>query len=328
VNLSNRNFLPTRALAALALALLIAAAARAQDGPVRILVGFAPSSTSDVVARMVVDRMKISLGTPVIVENRPGANGFIAAEALKKARADGKTLMIAPIAVTVFAPFTHANLRYDPVKDFAPVSLAANFQFALAVGPAAPAKTLPEHIAWLRANPAKAAYGLPLVGGPGHFLGVMVARETGVNLAFVPYKGGGPLVTDLIGGQVPAAIALVSEMVRQHQAGKLAMLAVFGPKRSPVAPDVPTFQELGFTAIDGGMGWHAFHTTAGTPRPAIDRLSAAIAAAIRAPEVSERLVALGLEPVGSTPDELARRISEDIAKWGPAVKASGFRADE
>lgn len=325
--LSVRKFPPASMLVVLASTLLVAAA-HAQDGPIRVLVGYAPGSTSDAIARLLADRMKMSLGNPVIVDNRAGANGFIAAEALKNARPDGKTLMIAPIAVTVFAPFTHANLRYDPVKDFAPVSLAANFQFALAVGPSSPVKTLPEHIAWLRANPAQAAYGLPLAGGPGHFLGVMVARETGVNLTFVPYKGGGPLVTDLIGGQVPAAIALVSDMLKQHQAGKLRILAVFGPKRSPVAPDVPTFQELGFAAIEGGLGWHAFHTTAGTPRPTIDRLSTAIAAAVKAPEVSERLVALGVEPVGSTPDELARRIAEDIAKWGPAVKASGFRADE
>jgi tripartite-type tricarboxylate transporter receptor subunit TctC len=311
-----------------AIALAIAASASAQDGPVRILVGFAPGSTSDGIARLLVDRLRTSLGTPVIVENRPGANGFIAAEALKNARPDGKTLMIAPIAVTVFAPFTHANLRYDPVKDFAPVSLAARFQFALAVGPATEVKTLPEHVAWLRAHPTKAAYGLPLAGGPGHFLGVMVARETGVNLAFVPYKGSAPLVTDLIGGQVPAAIALVSDFIKQHQSGKVLMLAVFGPQRSPAAPDVPTFQELGFAAMEGGLGWHAFHTTAGTPRPAIDRLSAAIASAIREPEVNERLRALGLDPVGSTPDELARQVADDIAKWGPAIKASGFRADQ
>jgi tripartite-type tricarboxylate transporter receptor subunit TctC len=321
-----RTFLPASALAVLAFATAVPASA--QDGPVRVLVGFAPGSTSDAVARLLADRMKTSLGTPVVVENRPGANGFIAAEALKNARPDGRTVMIAPIAVTVFAPFTHANLRFDPIKDFAPVSLAANFQFALAVGPAAPAKTLPEHVAWIRANPAKASYGLPLAGGPGHFLGIMVARETGVNLTFVTYKGGGPLVTDLIGGQVPAGIALVSDMLKQHQAKRLTILAVFGPERSSAAPEVPTFRELGYGAIGGGLGWHAFHVTAGTPRPTIDRLSAAIAGAIKAPEVSERFIALGLEPVGSTPDELARRIAEDIASWGPAIKASGFRAEE
>jgi tripartite-type tricarboxylate transporter receptor subunit TctC len=324
VALSFRTF---RAAGLALLALVVAAAASAQERPVRILVGVAPGGGTDVVARLIVERLKTSLGTPVIVENRAGANGFIAAEALKNAAPDGRTLMISAIALTVFAPLTHAKLRFDPVRDFAPVSLAANFQFALAVGPASSAKTLPDHFAWLRANPAKAAYGLPIAGGPGHFLGVMVARATGVDLAFVSYKGSGPLVTDLIGGQVPAAIAPVNDLIKHHQAGKVHMLASFGPRRSPVAPGVPTFTELGFPAMDG-VGWFAFHAPAGTPRPTIDRLSAAIAAAIKAPEVSEQLLALGLEPVGSTPDELATRTAQDIARWAPAIKASGFRGDE
>jgi tripartite-type tricarboxylate transporter receptor subunit TctC len=317
---------PLRALFAV-LGLAIAAAASAQDGPVRILVGFAPGGTSDVIARLIVDRMRTSLGTPVVVENKPGANGMLAAEALKNAAPDGKTLMISPISVTVFAPLTHTKLRYGPIKDFAPVSLAANFQLALAVGPGSPAKTLHEYIAWVRTNPAKATYGTPTAGGPPHFFGVMLARATGVDLAFVPYKGGAPLVTDLVGGQVPAGITVLSEMIKQHQSGKLRILASSGSQRSPAAPNVPTFKELGFAAMEG-MGWQAFHTTAGTPRPVIDRLSTAIASAIKAPEVNERLLALGLEPVGSTPDELASRVAEDTARWAPIVKASGFRADE
>lgn len=320
-----RMFRVASALAVLGLAM--ATSASAQDRPVRILVGFGPGSTSDMIARLIADRVKTSLGTSVIVENRPGANGFIAAEAVKNAAPDGNTLMIAPIAVTVFAPLTHANLRYDPVKDFAPVSLAANFQFALAVGAGSSVKTLPEHITWLRQNPAKAAYGIPLSGGPGHFLGVMVARATDVDLAFVPYKGGGPLASDLIGGQLPAGIGTLSDFIKQHEARKLRVLATAGPQRSPAAPDVPTFKELGFAAIEV-TGWHAFYTTAGTPRPTIDRLSAAIASAIKSPEVSERLLALGLEPVGSTPEELARQMADDTARWAPAVKASGFRVDE
>lgn len=209
----------------------IAASASAQVGPVRILVGFAPGSESDVIARLMMDRMKTSLGSPLIVENRPGANGFIAAELLKNAAPDGKTLMISPIAVTVFAPLTHTNLRYDPSKDFAPVSLAANFQMALAVGPGSPAKTLHEYIAWVRANPAKATYGVALVGGPAHFFGVMLARATGVDLAFVPYKGGAPLVTDLVGGQVPAGISVLSGLIKHHESGKVRMLASSGPER-------------------------------------------------------------------------------------------------
>lgn len=309
------------------LGFVLAAAACAQDGPVRILVGFAPGGTSDVIARLVVDRVSASLGTPVIVDNRPGANGFIAAEALKSAAPDGKTLMIAPIAVTVFAPLTQRNLRYDPVKDFAPVSLAAHFQFALAVASASPAKTLSEHIAWLRTAAAKAVYGVPLAGGPGHFLAVMVARATGVELAVVPYNGSAPLVADLIGGHVPAAIAPVNDLAKHHQSAKVIMLASFGSARSLAAPDVPTFKELGFADLDVA-GWQAFYAPTATPRPMIERLSAAIASAIRAGDVSERLLALGLEPVGSTPEELERRMAEDTAKWTPAVRASGFRAGE
>jgi tripartite-type tricarboxylate transporter receptor subunit TctC len=309
------------------LGLAIAAFASAQNGPVRILVGFSPGGESDVIARHIVDRMRTSLGTPVVVENRPGANGFIAAEALKNAAPDGKTLMISPIAVTVFAPLTHTKLRYDPIKDFAPVSLAANFQMALAVGPGSPAKTLHEYIAWVRANPAKATYGTPLAGGPAHFFGVMLARATGMDLALVPYKGGAPLVNDLIGGQVPAGITVLSGLIKHHESGRVRILGSFGPQRSPVAPDVPTFKELGFAGMDS-TGWQAFHTTAGTPRPIIDRLSTAIASAIKAPEVNERLLAIGLEPVGSTPDELASRVAKDTAMWATVVKASGFRADE
>jgi len=187
-----------------------AASACAQDGPVRILVGFPPGGESDIIARLIIDRMRTSLGAPVIVENKPGAGGMLAAEALKNAVPDGRTLMISPIAVTVFAPLTHTKLRYDPIKDFAPVSLAADFHMALAVGPGSPAKTLHEYIAWVRANPAKATYGVPLAGGPTHFFGVMLARATGVDLAVVPYKGSAPFVNDLIGGQVPAGITYSS----------------------------------------------------------------------------------------------------------------------
>jgi tripartite-type tricarboxylate transporter receptor subunit TctC len=319
------NALPRILFAALGFA--IASSASAQEGPVRILVGFAPGGAADVIARLVVDRLRTSLGAPVIVENKPGASGMLAAEALKNAAPNGRTLMISPITVTVFAPLTHTKLRYDPIKDFAPVSLAATFQIALAVGPGTPAKTLHEYIAWVRANPAKATYGTPVVGGPPHFFGVMLARATGLDLAFVPYKGGAPFVNDLVGGQVPAGITVLSELIKHHESGRVRMLASSGALRSPVAPDVPTFKELGFAAMVG-TGWQAFHTTARTPRPIIDRLSTAIASAINAPDVKERLLAIGLEPVGSTPDELASRMAEDTARWAPAVKASGFRADE
>jgi tripartite-type tricarboxylate transporter receptor subunit TctC len=294
---------------------------------VRILVGFPPGGESDVVARLLADRMGAALGAPVIVENRPGAGGLLAAEALKQAAPDGHTLMMAPIAVTVFAPLTHARLRFDPQRDFAPVSLVANFQMALAVGPASPATTLQEHLAWARTAPTRATYGVPIAGGPTHFFGVMLARTSGVPLVAVPYQGAAPLTNDLLGGQVPAAVTALSQVMRHHRSGALRVLATTGAKRSPLAPDVPTFAEQGFGALEGS-GWQALHTVAGTPRSAVERLAAAVAQALRAPEVVERLQALGLEPVGSTPDELAKRVADDTARWAPVVKASGFRADE
>ena len=319
--------IPTLRKLLAALGLLLAIAADAQEARLRILVGFPPGGTSDTIARLVADRMRDSLGVLVIVENKPGVNGIVAAQALKNAAPDGRTVMISPIGVTVFSPLTQRNLGYDPVKDFAPVSLAANQQLALAVGPGSPAKSVQEYIAWVRADPSRGAYGTPTTGGQPQFFGVMLARATGIDLVCVPYKGGGPLVTDLIGGQVPAGITVVSELIKHHESRKVRMLATSGAERSPVAPDVPTFKELGFGNIEGN-GWQAFHTTAGTPRPVIERLSTAISRAINAPEIKERLLALGLEPVGSTPDELARRMAEDTAKWAPLVKASGFRADD
>ena len=312
----------------LLLVFAVATPAYAQDGgPIRVLVGFAPGGASDVIARLIQDKMKDALGAPVIVENRPGGNGTIAAEALKNAAPNGKTLMIAPIAVFVFAPLTQSNLRYDPFKDFAPVSLAVNFPFVLTVGPGTPAKTLEEYIAWAKANRAKATYGVPLAGGPGHFFGVMLAQATGVDLAAVPYKGGAPLAIDLMGGQIPAGINVLSDVIDQHQSGKVRILAISGAKRSPVAPDIPTFRERGFAAMQVG-GWQGFVTPAKTPRQVIDRIAGTIAAAIKSPDIYDRLLALGLEPVGSTADELARRMAEDAAHWAPAVKASGFRADQ
>lgn len=300
-------------------------AAGAQE-PVRILVGFPPGGGSDLIARLVAERIKGPLGAPVVVDNRPGGTGVRAAEALKAAAPDGRTLMVSPIAVTVFAPLTHAGLRYEPTRDFAPVSLAASYDLALAVGPGSPARTLAEYIDWVRGS-GSGAYGLPTAGGPPHFFGVMLARATGVSLTPVFYKGGPPLITDLIGGQVPAAITSLADFTKQHEAGRLRVLATSGTVRSRIAPDIPTFREAGFPRIEGS-GWQAFHTVAGTPPAAVGRMAGLVAAAIRSAEVADKLLAAGLEPVGSTPEELARRMAEDSARWAPIVKASGFRVDQ
>ena len=308
------------------LGLAFALSAGAQEAPIRIVVGFPPGGSSDLIARLVAERLRVSLATAVVVENRPSVNGILAVEAVKNATPDGRTLMVAPIVVTVFAPLTVAGLRYDPKRDLAPVSLAASYEFSLAVGPGTPAKTLSEYIAWARSSRANATYGVPTAGGPAQFFGTLFGQATGLDLVPVPYKGGPPMTNDLMGGQIPAGVTALSDWVKQHEAGRIRILAMSGARRSPIAPDIPTFKELGFEAIEGS-GWQAFHTTAGTPKATIDRLSAAIGAALRVPEVRERLLAIGLEPVGSTADELARRIEDDTAKWAPLVKASGIRAE-
>jgi tripartite-type tricarboxylate transporter receptor subunit TctC len=316
-----------RGVSFLLIALAFVPFARADERPVRVLVGFPPGGEADIVARFITEPMRASLGAPVIVENKPGAAGLLAAEALKNAAPDGKTVMMSPIGVTVFAPFTYKNLRYVPAKDFAPVSLVAEFQMALVVGPRTPAKNLREYLDWARENPAKAIYGVPFPGGPTHFFGVMLSRATATELIAVPYKGSAPLINELVGSQVPAGIAGVSQVAKYHEAGKLRILATSGAKRSPVSQDVPTFTELGFTEIEG-TAWQGVHTAAGTPKATIERLSSAIASAINAPEVRDRLLALGFEPVGSTPEEFARKLAQDAAKWGPIIKASGFHADQ
>ncbi len=299
----------------------------AQEVPIRILVGFPAGGESDLIARLLAEGLRTRLGVPVIVDNRPGGSGTVAAEALKTAVSDGNTLMVSPMAVTVFAPLTHARLRYDPVKDFAPVSLVANFQMALAVGPGSAARSLREYLELAKNSPSQATYGVPLAGGPTHFLGTMLARVSGVDLAVVPYKGSAPLVNDLLAGHVPAAITVVSQVIKHHEAGKLRLLATSGAARSPLSPDVPTFRELGFTSMVG-VGWQAVHTTAGAPREKVERLATAIADIVRSPQGAVQLQAMGLEPAGSSPDELARRIAEDAQLWAPAIRASGFRADQ
>ena len=309
-----------------AIVLAVAPGAHAHDAPIRILVGFAAGGESDIVARLLAEGLRNGLGVPVVVENRPGGSGTVAAEALKNAAPDGNTLMVSPMAVTVFAPLTHERLRYDPVRDLAPVSLVAHFEMALAVGPGSSARTLRDYLELARANPSHAMYGVPLAGGPTHFLGAMLARSTGVDLTAVPYKGSAPFVNDLIGGQIPAGITVVSQLIKHHEAGKVRLLATSGPTRSLLAPEVPTFRELGYASMVG-VGWQAVHTTAGTPRAKIDRLSGLIRDTVRSTRGSAQLAASGLEPVGSTPDELRARIDEDTRLWAPAIRASGFRAE-
>ena len=323
--------LSTRFAASLAVALLagFSASTVAQtmlDKPVRIIVGFAPGGTADLIARVVADKLKDNIGQAVIVENRPGAVGRIAAEAVKNAAPDGTIIMVMPIGPMAVVPHTYKSISYDAIRDFTPIGLGATFQFAIAAGPASGAKTWQEFVAWARANPGKVSYATSGAGSLPHFFGVLLSREIGVDMLHVGYKGSGAYVNDLLGGQVPAAVDAIADLTELHRAGKVRILASSGAMRSTALPEVPTFNELGVKGVEA-VGWFGFFAPAKTPRPVIDALNDGINKALRSPDVVEKLSKLGMDPATSTPDEFARILAADYAKWGPVVKASGFTAD-
>ena len=321
----------TTAILGLALAALLASPAPAcaqapADKQVRILVGFAPGGSADIAARLLAERMKEELKQPVGVENRPGAGGRIVAEALKNAPADGSVLMLAPIVVTVLAPMVFSKLPYDPATDFAPVAHVANFQFALSVNASHPAKNMKELIAWYKANPAKASFGSPAPGSLPHFFGVMIGRNTGLDLIHAPYNGGGPLMNALMGDQITAGIDTLVDQIELARSGRIRLLATSGASRSPLQPEVPTFLESGLAGVEG-TSWFAVYAPAKTPDATVRQLNAAINRSLANPELRERFAKLGLEPTGGTPADLTARAAQDTARWAPVVKASGFRAD-
>jgi tripartite-type tricarboxylate transporter receptor subunit TctC len=319
------------AICALVAAVVVGAAAPASaqdrmDKPVHILVGFAAGGTADLIARVVADKLKDTIGQPVIVENRPGASGRIAADAVKAAPPDGATIMVMPIGPMAVVPHTLKSISYDTLKDFTPIGLGATFQFALAVGPASGTKTWAEYVGWVKANPAKASYATSAAGSLPHFIGVLLSREIGIDMVHVAYKGSAAYVNDLIGGQVPAAIDAIADLTELHRAGRIRILASSGATRSSALPDVPTFAELGLGNVVA-TGWFGFFAPANTPKSVVDTLNRGINKALAAPDIVERLSKIGMDPATSTPEEFARIVASDYAKWGPIVKASGFTAD-
>lgn len=316
-----------RALASLLIFFAAAAGAQVQfDRPVKILVGFPAGGTADLIARVVADKLKDSLGVPVIVENRPGAIGRIAAEAVKTAAPDGTTIMAMPIGPMAVVPHSTKNLNYDPLKDFTAIAVGATFQFAIAAGPASGAKSWREFAAWVKANPDKAAYATSGAGSLPHFFGLLLSTELGVPMLHVAYKGSAAYINDLVGGQVPAAIDTVADLSELHRAGKIRILATSGSVRSTAVPDVPTFKELGLVGVEA-TGWFGFFGPANMPRPIVETLNRGINKALTSPDVVEKLSKIGMDPTTSTADEFERRVGLDYTKWGAVVKASGFTSD-
>jgi tripartite-type tricarboxylate transporter receptor subunit TctC len=303
------------------------AALRAQDKPpIRILVGFPPGGSADIVARLLADKMRVSLGQTVLVDNKPGAAGRVALGEVKRAAPDGQTLVLAPSGALVILPWLFPKtLGYDPAKDFTPVARTSTFDFAITAGPAAPAGDLKAILAWMKANPAKANYATSGAGTVPHFTGVLLSQASGIAMTHVAYKGGAPAMNDLMGGQVPLMIDTASETIEQHRAGKLRIVAVTGEARSKALPDVPTLKEHGIA-----LTADAFFGLYGPPGLAGDantRISRAVADALKQPDVAERIFTLGLVPAYGSGDELAATQATHYKRWEGPIKASGFTAE-
>ena len=323
----NRRQLTTLAtLVATSLACFGGVAQAQSDKTIRLLVGFPPGGSIDIVARLLADKMKDELKANVIVENRAGAGGRIAAELLKSAPADGSTFMITPVVVPVLAPLVFSKLNYNAATDFAPVGHVCNFGFAVTVPTALPVKNIAELITWLKANPQKANFGSPAAGSLPHFFGEMLSRDAKADLVHVPFAGGAALLGALVGNQVSAGVDVVLETLEAHKTGKVRVIGTSGDKRSSVLPDVPTLKEQGHPNMVA-QGWFALYAPAKASQLAIDAVNRALNKALTHPEVLDRFAKLGLDAGGGSPADLAALERSSTARWAPVVKATGFRAD-
>ena len=311
---------------AAATAAIPAALAQQRLPPLRILVGFGAGGSTDVMARSMAVPLAAALDRPVVVVNRPGAGGRVAAVELKEAPADGSVIMFAPMVVPVLAPLVDRKPQYDPVHDFAPVSRIATFRFALAVSAEHPAHNVDELVAWTRADPSRAFFATLATGGLSHLMGLQFARTIGVPMTHVAYPGVGPLVVDVKSQRVPMTFDALSNYIEFHRAGSLRILAVSGAERAPQLPGVPTFAEQGLAVVDTSS-WFGVFAPAKTPRTLVDPLSAALARALQDATVRETFSRLGIDPAGTTPDELAATMVRETARWTPVIKAAGLSAE-
>ena len=294
---------------------------------VRIIVGFPAGGGTDVLARLLSDKLKEGYAASSIVENRTGAATRIAIEYVKNAEADGSVMLFTPDFLMTVYPFSFRSLNYDPVRDFTAVAPAAKSALAFSVGPAALAdiKTLSDFVNWAKANPDKATYATTAAGGTPHFTGLMLSQDSKVPMTPVHYKGGAPALQDLIGGHVSSSINPVGETLPFAKAGSVRVLAVTSPKRSVFLPDVPTMKEAGYNVVI--EAWLGVLVPSKTPADVVAKLNQAVKRAFSAPDVVEKLAVLGNEPAYQTPAEFAATLRADLERWAPIVKASGFVAD-
>jgi tripartite-type tricarboxylate transporter receptor subunit TctC len=326
--ITRRHFVTASASTGIACALPgLARQARAQvvAKNARMLVGFPAGGSIDVVARLLVDQMK-GYAASMIVDNRPGAGGRIALDTLKGGDADGSMIILTPGDQITLFPHVYKKLGYSPLQDFIPVSTVCTVQFLLTVGPMVPAhvKTLADFVEWCRANPKLATYGTPGAGSRPHFLGVTLARGAGFEFVHLPYKGGAPAIQDLLGGQIPATISVISNALSHVQSGGLRALATTAPRRSSLLPEVPTVREAGYPGLEA-VEWVGVFVPANTPAHIVTGLNGAIHQALKTDTFQAGLAKQSFDIAGSSPSDLVQLIKSDTQRWAEVVKASGFK---
>jgi tripartite-type tricarboxylate transporter receptor subunit TctC len=302
------------------------AAAQYPAKPIRVMVPFPPGGSTDIVARIVAQKLSSQIGQQLVIENRGGAGGTLGTATVAKASPDGYFLTIATTSTHVVAPSVYAKLDYDPIKDFAPISLVAVTPYLLVVNPAVNAKTVNQLVELMRSQPGKLNYASAGVGSTTHLAMEMLKAASSTYALHIPYNGNGPAGTAVIGGQVEVLFGSLPAVLPHARSGRLRPLAVGTPKRSPSLPEVPTVAESGYPGFDASL-WLAFMAPAGTPAPVIERLHKEVVAAVASRETSEALDKAGAEPITSSPAELAAMVRDGVAKYAKIVKLAGVKPE-
>jgi tripartite-type tricarboxylate transporter receptor subunit TctC len=312
-------------LAAALLAAPALAAEWAPTKPVRFIVGFPPGGATDLVARILQPKLSASFGNQVIVDNRPGANGVISMQILSRAEPDGHTVGLSHIGSLVVSPAIQ-KVPYDPIRDFAYIGMLVHLQNILIVHPSMPVQSLPDFIAYAKSQPGKVNYASSGIGSPGHLAAVLLEGMTGIAMNHIPYKGGGPAITDLIAGHVPSFIAVISTAVPHVQSGKARALAVTGAKRAEALPDVPTMAEAGVKGYQA-VNWYGLTAPGKTPPTVVARINREITAALQSPDVILQLKARGIEAAPSSGAAYLNFVRSEQQRWGPVIKRAKIEAN-
>nr|WP_233506055.1 Bug family tripartite tricarboxylate transporter substrate binding protein [Rhodoferax lacus] len=306
--------------------MLSATAVHADSAPLRILVGFPPGGGTDAIARTLADKLKDVLGTALVVDNRAGAGGQIAAQALKAAAPDGNTVFLSHDHTISILPQVVKNPGFDPARDFVAVAGVATFVNAFAVSGGTPARTLPAYVAWVRnQNAGHGNVGVPAPASVPEFLVQLMGKKFALDLQAAPYRGGAPMMADMLGNQIGAGVGSVPDLIENHRAGRLHVVAVMGASRTAILPEVPTFAELGLAGFEEPAYYGVF-APAGTPRAVLDRLSAALARVLAMPDVKDRLSNMGLSVAYTSGPQLTGRVQAYTKVWQGIIQASGFVA--